>query len=102
MGSEGRLNGFVFRHVLQVPIPAEQKSSHVACENQLLDHSPQGPQWGLEHERVNHEGSRWLGDEGMVMPHRLEDAPDHLINKVMGALACRDPGGKVLLDAEMD
>src|SRR5689334_3382798 len=65
--SEDRLNGIDFCHLLQVPIPGKQESLHVAREDQRFSHPPKDPQRCLEGERINHERSRWLWDEGMVM-----------------------------------
>ncbi len=97
-----RLNGIGLCRVLQVPIPGEQESLHVAREDQRFHHPPKDPQRGSERERVNHERSRWLGDEGMVMLQFLKNSPDHFINKVMRALIRRDFGGEMLPDAKMD
>src|SRR5690349_14922526 len=101
-GSEDRLHGIGFCHVLQIAIPGEQESTHVAREEQRFHHPPKDPHWGAERERINHERSRWVGDEGMVMLQFLENSPDHLINKVLRALIRRDFGGEMLLDAKMD
>jgi len=96
------LNGIGFSHLLQIPIPGEQEPPHVAREDQRFSHPAEDPQWGAERERINHERSRWLGDEGMVMLHFLKNAPYHLIDKVIGTLIRRDFGGEMLLDAKMD
>jgi hypothetical protein len=101
-GSEDRLHGIAFRYVLQIPIPGEQESVHVAREEQRFHPPPQDPQGGAKRERIHHERSRWVRDEGMVMPQFLKDAPDHLINKVLRALIRRDFGGEMLREAKMD
>lgn len=91
--SEDRLNGIGFCHLLQVPIPGEQESLHVASEDQSFSRPPKDPQWGSERERIDHERSRWLWDECMMMLQFLKNSTDHLINKVMRALIRRDFGG---------
>ena len=101
-GSEGCLGGTGFCRLLQIPIPGEQESSHVAGEEYPLSDPPKDSQRGTKREGINHERSRWLGDEGMVMLHFLKDAPGHLINKGMWAIIRRDFGGEMLPDAKMD
>ncbi|HEX8037362.1 MAG TPA: hypothetical protein VF510_26135 [Ktedonobacterales bacterium] len=96
------MNGSAFCHLLQVAIPDKQESLHVASENQRFNHPPKDPQRGSEGERINHERSRWLWDEGMVMRQFLKNPTDHLINKVLRAFIGRDFGGEMLLDAKMD
>lgn len=48
MWSEGRLIGRGFCCLLQVEVPGEQESSHVAREDQRVSYFPEDPQRGLE------------------------------------------------------
>ncbi len=70
-----------FRHLLQVPVPRNQQSFHVACEDQRFGQPPQDTQGSAEGECVHHQGSMRLRDEFMNMDHFLKRAADHLIHK---------------------
>jgi hypothetical protein len=45
-------------NLLQVSIPGEQESFHVAGEDQRLSHLPKDAQWRTEHKQINHERPR--------------------------------------------
>jgi hypothetical protein len=45
-------------NLLQVPVPGEQESFHVACEDQRLSQPPKDAQWSTERKQINHECPR--------------------------------------------
>jgi hypothetical protein len=93
--------GARFCHLLQVPIPGEQKPFHVAREDNLLDHPSEEAQRGSEGKVIDHERPGRPRDELVDMPQLPKSAPRHLVREPIWALIGGDLRGESLSDAEV-